>query len=162
MIKCTFQQTASWSTFLQVSFLFFLGVGSPNVPTVPAHPTAEESSCDSFESYVYKMRRPGTWGSQLELMALCQSYGVSLGFFILSWDHFEGGVLDVWMGRLKGIFMELSGVSRILLMILNDFNGFSWGCIANKLRLGLLGFVWEWGWVQHSNRENDDQAARRD
>eukprot|EP00435_Cladocopium_sp_Y103_P022916 s2919_g5.t1 len=36
-----------------------------------------ESSCDSFESYVYKMRRPGTWGSQLELMALCQSYGVN-------------------------------------------------------------------------------------
>lgn len=36
-----------------------------------------ESSCDSFESYVSKMQRPGAWGSQLELMALCQSYGVN-------------------------------------------------------------------------------------
>ena len=25
------------------------------------------------------MERPGTWGSQLELMAICQSYGVLLG-----------------------------------------------------------------------------------
>ncbi len=24
------------------------------------------------------MERPGTWGSQLELMAICQSYGVIL------------------------------------------------------------------------------------
>jgi len=36
-----------------------------------------ESGCDSFESYVSKMERPGTWGSQLELMAICQSYGVN-------------------------------------------------------------------------------------
>ena len=39
----------------------------------------KESGCDSFESYVSKMERPGTWGSQLELMAICQSYGVLLG-----------------------------------------------------------------------------------
>lgn len=35
-----------------------------------------ESSCD-YGSYVQKMRRPGTWGSQLELMAICQSFGVN-------------------------------------------------------------------------------------
>ena len=85
MIKCTFQQTASLSTFLQVSFLFFGGVfgGWADQMFQRSHQQlwSEESSCDSFESYVYKMRRPGTWGSQLELMALCQSYGVSLGFF---------------------------------------------------------------------------------
>lgn len=31
------------------------------------------------EAYVQKMRRPGTWGSQLELMAICQSFQVRLG-----------------------------------------------------------------------------------
>eukprot|EP00913_Durusdinium_trenchii_P033430 g31298.t1 len=32
---------------------------------------------ESFEAYVQKMRRPGTWGSQLELMAICQSFQVN-------------------------------------------------------------------------------------
>lgn len=37
-----------------------------------------ETSCDCFGAYVERMRSPGNWGSQLELMAICQTFGVNV------------------------------------------------------------------------------------
>lgn len=37
----------------------------------------EDEAGESFEAYVHRMRHPGRWGSQLELMALCRHYGVN-------------------------------------------------------------------------------------
>jgi len=37
-----------------------------------------ETTCDCFGAYVERMRSPGNWGSQLELMAICQTFGVNV------------------------------------------------------------------------------------
>jgi len=41
------------------------------------HADEEDEESESFSAYVGRMRHPGRWGSQLELMALCRRYGVN-------------------------------------------------------------------------------------
>ena len=53
-----------------------------------------DSDTETFEQYLDKMKEDATWGSQMELSALCSAYGVSAVVFQADGVHLELGLAE--------------------------------------------------------------------